>query len=217
MAAIPTQYVFFECSNNNCGLRLPLDTGSFAGHFCPRCGAPLLKKEPGIPHQKPPEAITQRYSLIGALDNIRSIQNVGSIFRTSDGAGVSKLLLGGITPNPDREPSISKTSLGAEICVPWHYFANLPSALRDLKKEGCQILTLESTPEAKSLWDFDFMPTQTNQIVLVVGSEPAGADPAILRISDEVLFIPMAGEKASLNVSVAFGIAAYFLLRLVQK
>ena len=150
--------------------------------------------------------------MIGALDNIRSAQNVGAIFRTADGAGLSELLLGGITPTPNEQPSISKTALGAEKSIKWSYHPNLPEALADLKANHCLILVLETAPGAGSLQDFQLNPPLPSQVALVVGSEPAGVDPAILRLADQVLYIPMFGEKTSLNVSIAFGIAAYHIL-----
>lgn len=202
---------FFECSNSQCGLRLPLDTSIFSGSYCPRCGAPLEKLEVGIQGQKPPAAPGPGFKLIGALDNIRSIHNVGAIFRTADGAGLSELLLGGITPTPDEPTSISKTALGAEKSIPWSYHPNLPKALVDLKANHYLILALEFTPGARSLQEFSLDHPLPAQVALVVGNEPAGVDPSILRIADHILYIPMSGDKASLNVSVAFGIAVYHL------
>lgn len=209
-----TGFIFFECSNSLCDLRFPLNPAIHEGRYCPCCGAPLVRQEEGVFPQKPPSASKPAFNLIGALDNIRSAHNVGSIFRTADGAGLSELLLGGITPTPDNQPSISKTALEAENSITWHYHPNLPAALTDLKASNCLILALESTPGACSLQDFHLSRPLPGTIVLVVGSEPAGVDPAILRLADQVLYIPMFGEKTSLNVSVAFGIAAYHLLQL---
>jgi len=207
-------YIFFECSNSCCGLRFPLDTQVYNGRYCPHCGASLAKHEPGILAQKPPSATTPSFRLIGALDNIRSAQNVGAIFRTADGAGLTELLLGGITPTPSEHPTIRKTSLGAEKSVLWNYHPNLPQKLLELKANNCLILALEYAPGARSLQEFRQNHTFPSQVVLVVGNEPAGVDPAILRIADQVLYIPMYGEKTSLNVSVAFGIAVYLLMGL---
>ncbi len=214
MASGKSGYVFFECSNSRCGLRFPLDTEVFDGRYCPRCGAPLVKHEAGIPAQKPAAAPSPRFSLIGALDNIRSVHNVGAIFRTADGAGLSELLLGGITPTPDDQTTISKTALGAEKTIKWQYRPNLPEALAELKAKGCLILALESAPGACSLRDLQLNRPLPSQVALVVGNEPAGVDPAILQIADQVVYIPMSGEKTSLNVSIAFGIAVYQLLAL---
>lgn len=152
--------------------------------------------------------------MIGALDNIRSAHNVGAIFRAADGVGLSELLLGGITPSPNEQPDIGKTALGAETNIKWSYHANLPQKISGLKAANCLILALETTPEAQPQHEFQFNDILPSQVCLVVGSEPAGVDPAILRIADQVLYIPMSGEKTSLNVSVAFGIAIYHLSRL---
>jgi 23S rRNA (guanosine2251-2'-O)-methyltransferase len=204
--------LFFECRNSRCGLRFPLDTGLYDGRYCPRCGAPLDRREAGILAQKPPASSSTKFRIIGALDNIRSAHNVGAIFRTADGAGLSELLLGGITPTPDEQPAIGKTALGAEKNVKWSYRPNLPEALAELKANNCLILALEFAPGACSLQELHLDDSFPGQVVLVVGNEPAGVDPAILRIADHVLYIPMSGEKTSLNVSVAFGVAVYQLL-----
>jgi len=206
-------YIFFECSNSRCRLRFPLDTQLYTGSYCPRCGAPLTSSEAGILAQKPPSAPNPKIKLIGALDNIRSVHNVGAIFRTADGAGLSELLLGGITPTPNDQPAISKTALRVEKSIKWSYHPNLPEALADLKASNSLILVLETTPAAGSLWEFSQNHPLPSQVVLVVGNEPAGVDPAILQIADQVLYIPMRGEKTCLNVSTAFGIAAYQLMR----
>lgn len=213
MKTAKSAYVFFECTNSSCKLRFPLDAALYDGHYCPRCGAPLEKHESGVLAQKPPAAPKPGFDLIGALDNVRSAHNVGAIFRTAEGAGLSELLLGGITPTPDQLPSISKTALGAESSVKWCYSPNLFAALTELKANSCLILALEYTPNACSLLEFQPNYPLPRQVALVVGSEPAGVDPAILQIADQVLYIPMSGDKTSLNVSIAFGIAVYQLSR----
>lgn len=190
-----TRFVFFECTNVRCGLRFPLDTQIYGGTYCPRCGALLQKQEAGVLAHKPPSAPRPGFKLIGALDNIRSAHNVGAIYRTADGVGLTELLLGGITPSPNEQPAIGKTALGAETIIKWSYHANLPEKLSGLKATNCLILALETTPEAKPLHEFQFSDVSPSQVCLVVGSEPAGVDPAILRIADQVLYIPMSGEK----------------------
>jgi tRNA G18 (ribose-2'-O)-methylase SpoU len=214
METANSSYSFFACTNSRCKLRFPLEAELFDGRYCPRCGAPLERQEAGIPALKPPAARKLEFELIGALDNIRSAHNVGAIFRTADGAGLSELILGGITPTPDKQPSISKTALGAEKNIKWSYRPNLPDALAEFKANKCRVLALEYTPDACDLQVFQHTRPLPKQVALVVGSEPAGVDPAILQIADQVLYIPMAGEKTSLNVSVAFGIAIYRLLGL---
>lgn len=138
-------------------------------------------------------------------DNIRSTHNVGSIFRTSDGAGFDHVYLCGITPRPPR-PDIDKVSLGAEKAVAWTYRKSTLEVVKKLRKERCQIIALENNIEGSI--DFrDFKPK--HPLALIVGSEVGGIDPRILRFVHTKVFIPMRGVKESLNVSVAFGIIAY--------
>jgi len=147
------------------------------------------------------------------LHNIRSVHNVGSIFRTADAAGVSKIILSGYTPAPlDRflreRRDFAKVSLGAEKTVPWSATAQLAPALRKLKKEGFYIIALEQDARATSL--FNFRPPQ-EKIALVLGNEVRGISKTSLRYADKIVEIPMRGTKESLNVSVAAGIALFNL------
>ncbi len=140
------------------------------------------------------------------LDNIRSRENVGSIFRTADAAGVSKIYLCGITPIPPHE-KISKTALGAETWVPWEYCKETWRLLAKLKKEGINIVALEQTKESVNLFKF-----KTKFLAaLVLGNEVKGLSPKILKYCDKKISIPMYGKKESLNVSVAAGVALYNL------
>ncbi len=140
------------------------------------------------------------------LDNIRSRENVGSIFRTADAAGVSKIYLCGITPTPPHE-KISKTALGAETWVPWEYCKETWRLLAKLKKEGINIVALEQTKESVNLFKF-----KTKFLAaLVLGNEVKGLSPKILKYCDKKISIPMYGKKESLNVSVAAGVALYNL------
>lgn len=146
------------------------------------------------------------------LDNIRSIYNVGSIFRTSDGFGIEEILLCGITPTPIH-PRFSKTSLGAENYVRWQYRPNAVSACLDLQKSGFLIASLEINPRAVNLYAVD-KEISNQPLVLVVGNEKSGIDPAILRLSDLVISIPMVGHKNSYNVATSFGIAVSYITSL---
>lgn len=143
------------------------------------------------------------------LDNIRSTYNVGSILRTADGAGVRYLHLCGITPTPDN-PKVAKTALGAEQSVRWTHHRNGVTAARMLRAQGSQLWALEIAPCAVSLFDAvaDLPPVP---LVLVVGNERIGVDPGILALCEQVVALPMAGVKHSLNVATAFGIAVYTL------
>lgn len=150
------------------------------------------------------------------LDNIRSLHNVGSIFRTADAVGVEKMYLCGITPSPlDRfgvvRGDVAKVSLGAEHTVPYEAVASTSRLITKLKKQGYKIIALEQSPS--SVPYYALLPTtyNLNKVALVLGAEVEGVSPAVLKKSDAIIEIPMAGAKESLNVSVAFGIAAFAL------
>ena len=140
------------------------------------------------------------------LDNIRSRENVGSIFRTADAAGVSKIYLCGITPCPPH-PKIEKASLGAETFVLWESYKQTWRLLDNLKKDGIEVVALEQTKESINV--FKLRPIGGKSIALVVGNEVKGLSPQILKYCDKKISIPMYGKKESLNVSVAAGIALY--------
>jgi len=207
------RFQIHECTNDPCDLRFPLDPRVYAGLFCPRCGSPT-KVVGQVNEQVFSRSIKEpsKISLLGLLDNIRSELNVGSAFRTANGVGLSHLYLCGITPTPVSNVRISKTALGAEETVPWSYHSNALTLTRQLKQTGMHLIALESSLEATSLFDFSFSPSDHRPVVLIVGSELAGVDPGLLELCEEVLFIPMYGSKGSLNASVAFGIAAYWLI-----
>jgi tRNA G18 (ribose-2'-O)-methylase SpoU len=141
------------------------------------------------------------------LDNIRSVYNVGSIFRTADGAGLRHIHLCGITPPPNH-PKTAKTALGAELTVAWTPYRNGLDTAVTLQERGCHLWAIEDSPQAESLFAPPVLPDGP-PVVLVVGNEIAGIDPEILARCDRVLRIPMLGQKKSLNVASAFGIAAY--------
>ena len=143
------------------------------------------------------------------LDNIRSLYNVGSIFRTAEALGVTKLHLCGMTATPEN-PRLEKTALGAETLVDWEYHTNGLWTARLLREQQFYLLAIEGGERSESLFEMD-IPCGARKIALVIGNELAGVDPDILAISDRILYIPMLGEKESLNLTVAFGIAAYFV------
>lgn len=198
-----------ECENNGCLFRYPVLEQERPAAACPRCGeATRLASERYLRQEASPTTADQPGPLVVALlDNIRSVFNVGSMFRIADGSGISHLHLGGITPTPEH-PKISKTALGAERTVPWSYHANGLHAAQRLRATGCQLWAIEENgAQTTSL----FTPALVDgrPIVLIVGNEVAGIDPDILALCDRVLAVPMQGQKRSLNVAVAFGIAAY--------
>jgi tRNA G18 (ribose-2'-O)-methylase SpoU len=143
------------------------------------------------------------------LDNLRSAFNVGSIFRTADGIGIRKVYCCGITPSPDN-PKVKKTALGAELELTWEYHQNGFHTVDKLRTEGKSIWTLEERPGSEILYNIQ-PPIDYSEVVLVVGNELFGIDPAIIDISDKVITIPMVGTKKSYNVAIAFGIAASFI------
>jgi 23S rRNA (guanosine2251-2'-O)-methyltransferase len=161
-----------------------------------------------IPHEKAREA--PRAPIIGLLDNIRSLYNVGSIFRTSDGASLEALFLTGYTPHPPRK-EIAKTALGTTETVPWRHFPRPLDAVEEARRLGAKLCVLEHTTESRpytSLTQADF------PICLVLGNEITGVSPALIETADLALEIPMYGTKQSLNAAVAFGIAVFELVRI---
>lgn len=150
--------------------------------------------------------------LFGILLDIRSMHNVGSMFRTADGVGIKKLYLCGITPEPtDRFGNIredfKKTALHAEETVMWEKRKSVSTLIRRLKKEGWHIVAIEQSPDAISFKRF--RKKNFKKCVMIVGNEVDGIPQSVLKNVDTILEIPMRGNKESLNVSVAFGISAY--------
>jgi tRNA G18 (ribose-2'-O)-methylase SpoU len=157
------------------------------------------------------------------LDNIRSRENVGSIFRTADAAGVAKIYLCGITPTPKQlttnnerltinheqltADKISKTALGAEKWVPWEYIRDTWRVVTNLNKQGVNVYALELGKGSVDI--FKFKPKFP--VAIVLGNEVKGISRNILKKCDKKIAIPMYGKKESLNVSVAAGIAVYQL------
>ena len=147
------------------------------------------------------------------LENIRSVENTASIFRTADRFGVSKIILVGTTPAPlDRfkreRRDFAKVALGAENKVAWEYQKTIKAVIDDLKKEKFKIISLEKTSGAENLKGF----RPKNRFALIVGNEVTGVSKEVLKESDAVVEIPTQSGKGSLNVSVATGIALFVLL-----
>lgn len=169
--------------------------------------------------------------MIVILQNLRSLYNVGSIFRTADAAGVEKIYLCGITPTPfDRfgkiRPQFSKVSLGAEKSITWEKRGKATDLIKKLKKEGYKILAVEQSKTSVPYHKFK-MKGKKAKIALMMGNEVRGLSESILRKADKVLEIPMRGVtirqanhpryqkvpgKESLNVSIAFAIIIFHLI-----
>ena len=147
-----------------------------------------------------------RIPLTVVLDNIRSLHNVGSIFRTADGIGVEKIWLCGITgypPNGD----ISKTALGAEESVPWEFEVNVLKAVTLMKAAGYEIVMLEQIEGAVSFEAY----SPKRPVCLVIGNEVEGVSDEVVLLCDRAIEIDMLGVKNSLNVAVAFGVVGFYL------
>lgn len=146
--------------------------------------------------------------VVALLDNIRSMFNVGSMFRTADGCWLEEMVLCGYTAVPPRH-EIAKTALGAEYSVPWRYVPKAVDAIRSLKSRGYVAVALEHTTRSQSYTEvaYDF-PT-----VFVVGNEGVGIQDEIVAECDFAVELPQHGMKSSMNVAVAFGIMAYELRR----
>jgi len=198
---------FYQCSSPVCNLRFPAPVKE--NIVCPFCKSVTNKSTLAGNYQSnlpPIQLPVPGFSII--LDNIRSVYNVGSILRTSDGAGVQHAYLCGITSTP-LHPRLSKTALSAEIHTSWSHHPNGAELVCKLKQSGHFIIGLETGGEASDLFGERIQPSEIT--VLVVGNEICGIDPAILAQCDRVFYLPMLGKKSSLNVAVSFGIAAYHL------
>lgn len=147
-------------------------------------------------------------TFVALVEDVRSLFNVGAVFRTADGAGMDKVYLCGITGAPPRK-EIEKVSLGAENTVNWEWSFGCVPILRRLKERGFQIVALEKTDDSRPLAEFLAQGKIKRPLCLVVGNEVSGVSAEALALSDIVAELPMRGMKESLNVSVAFGIAVY--------
>lgn len=145
-----------------------------------------------------------KQQLFVVVDNVRSVENVGSIFRTADALAVDKIYVCGISPTPKHE-KLAKTALGAERTVSWEYHKQTWRLLKQLKQQGIFVAALEQTANSVSLEKFK----PKFPLALVVGHEVKGVSASALERADAIVEIPMHGQKESLNVAVAFGIAGY--------
>jgi|SRR3989338_1337277 len=158
--------------------------------------------------------LKNKVDVILVLHNIRSTHNVGSLFRSADGAGVGKIILSGYTPAPiDKygryRGDIAKTALGAEKSLAWEQADSLPVFLAAIKKQGFFIAAIE---QAKNSVHYKKHNKKSKKIVLILGNEITGLENEILNLCDQALEIPMAGNKESLNVSVAGAIVLFDIL-----
>jgi 23S rRNA (guanosine2251-2'-O)-methyltransferase len=205
------QFQIYECQNPTCRLRIPSDLTVTEMQICPLCGETL--QPIGTPfnndNYQSSDHNTSNCTIEVLLDNLRSALNVGSIFRTADGAGISHIYCCGTTPTPDHS-KIKKTSLGAQDFVPWSYHRNSLDVLQPKLAENFEICSLEATKKSINLLAPDRR-INNQSILLIVGNEISGIDPELIKNSHHVFTLPMMGRKRSLNVAVAAGIALYAL------
>lgn len=200
-----------ECQRRECRFRFPVAVEADAGDPCPRCGGSTSSVTKPFDGRGVMQAVAQAVGppVAALLDNVRSSYNVGSMFRTCDGAGVLHIHLCGITATPE-QPKVAKTALGADQNVPWSYHANSLDALGRLKESGYLVWSLENRQPAQSIFEID--PGKVGApVLLIVGNELSGVDPGLLKASDQIVYLPMLGRKSSLNAVVAFGAVVYWL------
>lgn len=152
---------------------------------------------------------------IVVLDNLRSVHNVGSIFRTANALGVEKIYLCGTTPTPldakgNKRKDFNKVALGAEDILSWEYSESTLACVKKLKDEGVYILSLEQDMHSIDYKKVDV--SGKEKIAFIVGAEVDGVAHDVIKISDAIVEIPMLGTKESLNVTIAFGVALYRIL-----
>jgi 23S rRNA (guanosine2251-2'-O)-methyltransferase len=210
----PVRTARVRCPSGSCGRTFEV-LSEWLGRnmYCPACGVRMTARpvdvEESLERRRDrvgnvAAAGSPRLPLVALADNLRSLWNVGSIFRTADACGLRELVLAGITGCPPR-PEISKTALGAEQVVAWSYYADAEQALARLRGEGYEPVALETTERSVPI-DAVHWPAR---ICLVIGNEVAGVSPGLLEACPLHAEIPMHGVKSSLNVAVAFGIAAH--------
>lgn len=150
----------------------------------------------------------KKNKIVVVLDSLRSLNNVGSIFRTSDAFGIEEVCLCGITATPPNK-EIHKTALGAELSVKWSYFRECSEAVCRLKSEGYEIYAIEQVESSILL--SDFIVDTSKSYAIVLGNEVAGVQQSIVDMCDGYIEIPQIGTKHSLNVSIAGGVVLWHL------
>ena len=152
----------------------------------------------------------QKTPVIVVLDNVRSLNNVGSVFRTSDAFLIEKVYLCGITATPPHK-DIQKTALGATETVAWEYAESTEEVVKQLQTNGVQVLAIEQAEDAVFL--NDFTPKANTTYAVVLGNEVKGVQQSVVSLSDQVIEIPQIGTKHSLNISVTTGVVIWDLFQ----
>lgn len=221
MINLPTQtpvFQMYECQNPDCGLRMPTNLSVGMVEKCPFCKNGM--KPVGEPFQNtlPPgddtHSNTPKIQIL--LDNLRSVFNVGAVFRTANGSAVEHIYCCGTTPTPEH-PKFIKSGLGADETIPWTYARNGLEIVKSAIAQRFKVVSLEISSDSHSIFGFFQHTTLQDKVLLVVGNEVSGIDPGILELSDFRVHIPMLGLKTSLNVSIAAALAMYaFRFQLVS-
>lgn len=158
---------------------------------------------------------SEKTPLILVLDDIRSLNNIGSVFRTADAFLVEKIYLCGITATPPNK-EIHKTALGATDTVEWKYFQLIEDAISELKSENIEIWSIEQVENSVMLNEFEV--TENQKYALIFGNEVKGVSEKAIELSDGYIEIPQLGTKHSLNISVSAGIVVWdFVSKINQK
>ena len=152
----------------------------------------------------------KKFTVSVLLDNVRSMLNVGSVFRTADALNVEKLYLGGITAKPPHR-EITKTAIGAENSVDWEHTSDALNLVQTLKEDGWKIMALEQTDNSTDILNggIDY----SGKLLIIMGNEVSGVSDELLAECDAILEIPQFGTRHSFNVSVSTGIALWEILR----
>lgn len=158
--------------------------------------------------------LSEKTPLVLVLDNVRSMHNVGSIFRTADAFLLERIVLCGYTPQPPHR-DIHKTALGATETVQWHYAAHLNEAVDALIKEGYKVWAIEQAEGSKMLNEFE--PKAGEKLALILGNEVEGVQASVLPLCAGCIEVPQLGMKHSLNVSVTAGIVAWDLFSKIRS
>ena len=158
--------------------------------------------------------IADKLPIVIILDNIRSQNNIGSVFRTADAFRVSEIHLCGITATPPHR-EIHKTALGATESVSWKYFPSTKESLRELRSSGFSICAVEQTTESTPI--DQFYPAENTKLAVIFGNEVQGVDNKIIKEADFCIEIPQFGTKHSLNISVAVGIVIWDLFNKINN
>ena len=156
---------------------------------------------------------TPKIPLVVILDNVRSLHNVGSVFRTSDAYCVEKVILCGITATPPNA-EIHKSALGAEFSVDWAYYKETTEAVNELKQAGYTVLAIEQAHDSINM--DTFKAEKGNKYAVILGNEVKGVQQSVIDLSDGCLELPQFGTKHSLNVSVTAGIVIWEFAKLFR-